>query len=63
MRTYTRYKVCPVRGRECIGERCAWWCEFADDCSVPLLAGMFADSEICRNEFPTDEGGDNSGDK
>lgn len=53
-----RSKVCPIMcaGANqavcyCIGEDCAWWCNFATDCSVPLLAGMFADSEICRNTF------------
>lgn len=30
---------------------CKWWCEFAKDCSILLSAGMFADSEICRNVF------------
>lgn len=51
-------KVCPIMltrkksaACHCIGKDCAWWCNFAKDCSVPLLAGMFADSEICRNEF------------
>lgn len=42
-----------VNGR-CIGEDCAWFCEFAGSCSIPLLAGMFADSEICRNVFEKD---------
>ena len=35
----------------CIGPDCAWWCDFANDCSVSLLAGMFADSTICQNVF------------
>lgn len=54
-------KVCPIMcaGANqavcyCIGKDCAWWCDFANDCSVPLLAGMFADSEICRNDFDTE---------
>ena len=54
-------KVCPIMcaGANqavcyCIGKDCAWWCDFAKDCSVPLLAGMFADSEICRNVFDTE---------
>ena len=53
-------KVCPicVAGANnfvnyCIGEDCAWWVKWAEECSVPLIAGMFADSSICRNAFPT----------
>lgn len=51
-------KVCPLRFNDtlvsrpkCIGEECSWWCNFADRCSIPLLAEMFADSSICRNVF------------
>lgn len=52
-------KVCPLRlggndyaaRPECIGARCSWWCNFANDCSIPLLAGMFADSSVRRNDF------------
>ena len=50
-------KVCPLRagGKDynlsCTGESCAWWCEFAQDCAVPLLAWMFADSDICKSIF------------
>ena len=50
-------KFCPIMicshatsGR-CIGQDCAWWFDIAKDCSVPLLAGMFAESEIYRNVF------------
>lgn len=58
-------KVCPIMcaGANtavcyCIGKDCEWWCDFANSCSVPLLAGMFADSEICRTVF--DGGGNNA---
>lgn len=52
-------KVCPLRlggndyaaRPECIGARCSWWCDFANECSVSLLAGMFAGTSICRNYF------------
>lgn len=48
-------KFCPVISTDgyckCRGAECAWWCGFALDCAVPLLAGMFADSEICRTKF------------
>lgn len=51
-------KVCPLRFSDtlvsrpkCIGKECSWWCNFANDCSIPLLAGMFADSSVCRNTF------------
>lgn len=39
----------------CIGKDCSWWCDWANSCSIPLLAGMFADSEICRNVFENTE--------
>jgi len=35
----------------CIGEGCSWWCKWANDCSIPLLAGMFADSTVCQSVF------------
>lgn len=44
-------KLCPIMRTECKEYECAWWCEFAKDCSVPLIAGMFADSDICNNVF------------
>lgn len=50
-------KVCPFRanGRalniRCTGSGCAWWCDFAQECAVPLLAGMIADSDLCRTAF------------
>lgn len=55
-------KVCPicVAGANdyvcyCIREDCAWWAEWANECSVPLIAGMFADSTICQNVFEAQE--------
>lgn len=36
---------------ECIRKDYTWWYDFADSCAILLLAGMFADSEICRNIF------------
>lgn len=62
-------KVCPLRlgGKdyaarpECIGARCSWWCDFANDCSIPLLAGMFADSSVCRNTFNSYDSSDDIG--
>lgn len=49
-------KCCPILlaapgESRCMKDRCAWYCEFAEDCSIPILAGMFADSEICRTVF------------
>lgn len=55
----SKYKFCPLNtrsGKICIRSKCAWWCEFAHDCAVPLLAAMFADSDICRTIFPGDKG-------
>ena len=43
--------VCPLFQDDCIEKACAFWCQWGKDCSIPLLAGMFADSEICRNDF------------
>lgn len=42
-------KTCPIRV-EC-SKKCAWWCEFANDCAIPTIAGILADSSICRNNF------------
>ena len=39
----------------CIGADCSWWCKWANDCSIPLLAGMFADSTICQSIFENTE--------
>lgn len=50
-------KICPFRlanmppADKCIGVRCAYWCDFADECAVPLLAGLFADSDTCNTKF------------
>lgn len=51
-------KVCPicVAGANnavcwCIYENCAWWAEWANDCSIPLIASILADSSICLNDF------------
>lgn len=41
-------KTCPITGNLCQGKSCAWWCRFAEDCAVPLIAGILADSEINR---------------
>lgn len=51
-------KYCPIMilnaqnaSPVCPKKLCEWYCEFADSCSIPLLAGMFADSTICQNTF------------
>lgn len=50
-------KICPILSgpstdwEDCRESKCAWWCGFAQDCAVPLLAGMFADSKSCNIEF------------
>lgn len=43
-------KICPIRNIKC-DSKCAWWCDFGRECAVTLLAGMFADSDICRTLF------------
>lgn len=45
-------KFCPLSTRPCKEDSCAWWCGFAQDCAVPLLAGMYADGDDCRSVFP-----------
>ena len=49
---------CPFRvnGRvltdvRCTGSSCAWWCGFAQECAVPLLAGMFSDGGLSKTLF------------
>ena len=44
---------------ECIGKDCAWFLPFANDCAIPTIAGMFADSTICQNVFDSNEVTDN----
>lgn len=51
-------KICPIlhasnynRMSKCIGEKCAWWCGFAECCAVPLSAGILADSSINKDVF------------
>lgn len=42
-------KICPLTREECAGDLCAWWCAFGDDCALPLLACIMADSTVCQN--------------
>lgn len=51
-------KICPLISIaytattvKCKAEQCAWWRTNAQDCAVPLLAGMFADSDTCPTKF------------
>ena len=41
-------KLCPMTGATCTETACAWWCSFAQDCAVPLIAGILADSDLCK---------------
>ena len=43
-------KKCPISG-ECRKKACMWWLDFADDCAIPTIAGILADSSICKNGF------------
>lgn len=52
----SKEKICPLSlsgevWTACVEAECAWWCGFAQDCAVPLLAGMFADSDVCKTAF------------
>lgn len=48
----SKEKNCPILSapssdwEKCVGEKCAFWCSFAQDCAVPLVAGILADSSI-----------------
>lgn len=48
-------KICPIRiagqgfSYDCLGEDCAWWQDYANDCAVSVVAGILADSTICQN--------------
>ena len=53
-----KLKPCPIlvasprdEGTLCIQQHCAWWCEYAKCCSVPLIAGILADSTISQSVF------------
>lgn len=35
----------------CKEEKCMWWRKYAGDCTISLMADMFADSDICRTIF------------
>ncbi len=48
-------KTCPISGKKCIGENCAWWLNFAEDCSTPIIASILADSSICQNVYSPEE--------
>lgn len=37
-------KICPLSMRPCKEHFCAWWHGLAEDCAVPILAGVLADS-------------------
>lgn len=51
-------KYCPIMVAgantyvsQCIGKDCAWWLPYANDCALPVVAGILADSTICQNVF------------
>ena len=51
-------KYCPImvagantHVSECIGKDCAWWIPYANDCALPVVAEILADSTICQNVF------------
>ena len=51
-------KYCPImvaggntHVSQCIGKDCAWWLPYANDCALPVVAGILADSKICQNVF------------
>ena len=57
-------KYCPIMVAgantyvsQCIGKDCAWWLPYANDCALPVVAGILADSTICQNVFETESDG------
>ena len=51
-------KYCPIMVAgantyvsQCIGKDCAWWLPYANDCALPVVAEILADSTICQNVF------------
>lgn len=53
-------KDCPMMiGKKanprCMGEKCAWWNNYAKECSIPLIADILADSSICKNSWDNPE--------
>ena len=52
-------KICPLlaaasnlkRSFFCQKSGCAWWREYANDCAIPLMVDMFADSDMCKTRF------------
>ena len=41
---------CNTHVSQCIGKDCAWWLPYANDCALPVVAGILADSTITRLE-------------
>lgn len=51
-------KYCPIMVAganeyvsECTGKDCVWWLPYANDCAMPVVAEILADSTICQNVF------------
>ena len=42
-------KFCPMLKADCLEEKCAWWLDFAKDCSLPVATGILADSTISQS--------------
>ena len=54
-------KICPIlhtsrtdEFSKCKGSKCAFWCDFANCCSVQLIAGILADSDVNKDVFMPD---------
>ena len=53
-------KICPIFFANktfpvCRGDVCAWWSNYAKECSLPLIADILADSSICQNVWNNPE--------
>ena len=46
----SRTLSCNASPRECIGNACAWWNDFAEDCSIQIVACVVADDWLRRKE-------------
>lgn len=54
-------KICPIRSplsgdkfAYCVGDMCSFYAEYASSCSIPVIANILADSDICKNVWESD---------
>ena len=40
--------------KECLKEKCMWWLDYYDDCSIPLLGTVITNDYICKTKKQND---------